>query len=358
MVRVAQRVDPVPCATPLEARVRELRLIAEHSPRYNRRSRFPERMPWVRLTSEPYPRLSVVREVQDEDGATYIGPFASASTAQLAVDALHETFPIRQCTRRLPLVAADGRVGLRAGGDGPVRRAVHRAPGHVRTTPTSSSASAARCSPTRPRWSRRTPTGSSWLVGQERFEEAGDRPRPARRLPARRQPGAAVRARWPRCAELVAARRADDGGWELVLVRHGRLAGTARVDRRTDPRPVIATLQATGEHVRGARRARPGGAPRGDRPRPGLARAARRAARRRSTARGPTRCGRRRRSATPPPRSRPWSGRASPLAGGQLVQLVRVPGRARARRRRGATGDARADDARVIPIGIRAPRTA
>ena len=50
MVRVAHRVDPVPCATPLEARIRELRLIAAHSPRYNRRSRFPERMPWVRLT--------------------------------------------------------------------------------------------------------------------------------------------------------------------------------------------------------------------------------------------------------------------------------------------------------------------
>ena len=27
--------------------------------------------------------------------------------------------------------------------------------------------------------------------------------------------------------ELVAARRGGAGGWELVLVRHGRLAGTA-----------------------------------------------------------------------------------------------------------------------------------
>ena len=32
-------------------------------------------------------------------------------------------------------------------------------------------------------------------------------------------------------------------------MRYGRLAGTARVDRRTDPRPTIATLQATGEQV-------------------------------------------------------------------------------------------------------------
>ena len=54
MVRIAHAVTPVVCATPLEAQVRELRLIAQHSPRYNRRSRFPERMPWVRLTHEPF----------------------------------------------------------------------------------------------------------------------------------------------------------------------------------------------------------------------------------------------------------------------------------------------------------------
>ena len=40
--------------------VRELRLIAEHKPRYNRRSRFPERVHFVKLTREPWPRLSLV----------------------------------------------------------------------------------------------------------------------------------------------------------------------------------------------------------------------------------------------------------------------------------------------------------
>ena len=66
----------MPCATTLEAEVRELRLIAEHKPRYNRRSRFPERSPWVKLTVEPFPRLSIVREVA-ADGAAYLGPFGT-----------------------------------------------------------------------------------------------------------------------------------------------------------------------------------------------------------------------------------------------------------------------------------------
>ena len=55
MVRLAAVVTPIVCATPLEAEIRELRLIAEHKPRYNRRSRFPERATWLKLTVEAYP---------------------------------------------------------------------------------------------------------------------------------------------------------------------------------------------------------------------------------------------------------------------------------------------------------------
>src|SRR6185369_11500129 len=79
---------------------RELRLIAEHRPRYNRRSKFPEKASWVKLTVEAFPRLSLVRKVLD-DGAVYLGPFGSARTAELVVAAVHEAIPLRQCTKRL-----------------------------------------------------------------------------------------------------------------------------------------------------------------------------------------------------------------------------------------------------------------
>ncbi|MDQ2624528.1 MAG: DEDD exonuclease domain-containing protein, partial [Actinomycetota bacterium] len=82
MVRIAHDVRPVVCATELEAQVRELRLIAEHSPRYNKRSKFPQRTSWIRLVETGVPRLSVVREVVE--GAAHLGPFASRSQAQLA----------------------------------------------------------------------------------------------------------------------------------------------------------------------------------------------------------------------------------------------------------------------------------
>lgn len=247
MVRVATRVDPVVCATPLEARVRELRLIAEHAPRYNRRSRFPERMPWVRLTSEPYPRLSVVREVRNEPGAAWIGPFASSGAAQLAVEALHEAFPIRQCTRRLPVqpsagasscvLAELGRCGAPCIG-GVEQARYDEVVGVVRRAMTVDAADVV------DRLAARIRT----LVATERFEDAAavrDRMAAFLRGATRTQRTAAL-ARIP---ELAAARRTVDGGWEVVLVRHGRLAGTARVDPGDDPRPVVASLRATGEHV-------------------------------------------------------------------------------------------------------------
>ncbi len=100
MVGLAASVTGIECATPLEAEVRELRLIAEHKPRYNRRSRFPEKVHFIKLTREPWPRLSLVRRVLDDD-ADYLGPFASRKSADKCLAALHDTFPIRQCSERL-----------------------------------------------------------------------------------------------------------------------------------------------------------------------------------------------------------------------------------------------------------------
>ena len=247
MVRVATRVDPVACATPLEARVRELRLIAEHSPRYNRRSRFPERMPWVRLTSEPYPRLSVVREVRDEPDAGWLGPFSSSGAAQLAVEALHEAFPVRQCTKRLPLlpsakasVCVLGEIG-RCGA--PCVGGVGQA-GYDEVVEALRHAMTADPTPVVERLATRIRT----LVATERFEDAAA---VRDRLAAFLRGATRVQRTGPlaRIPELAAARRDDDGGWELVVVRHGRLAGTARVDRREDPRPALDSLRATAEHV-------------------------------------------------------------------------------------------------------------
>jgi DNA polymerase-3 subunit epsilon len=244
MVGIAERVDAVVCAHPLEAEVRELRLIAEHKPRYNRRSRFPERASWLKLTVEAYPRLSVVRRV-GADGATYLGPFGSAKAAQAAMAAIHETVPLRQCSQRITpsrpsaacVLAGMGRCAAPCEGD--VSREDY--------APTAAAALALLTGDPRPLLDaarRRMAT----LSAQERFEEAAahrDRAAAFVRTSARMHRLAALAA----CPELVGARPGFAGGWDLIVVRHGRLAGATSVPTGTSPMPFIDALVASAEVV-------------------------------------------------------------------------------------------------------------
>ena len=95
-------VEAITCTTPLEAEVRELRLIAEHKPRYNRRSKFPERATWLKVTVEPWPRLSLVSAGARRRRRLPRAFPLPAGGAWTAMAALHESFPIRQCGGRFP----------------------------------------------------------------------------------------------------------------------------------------------------------------------------------------------------------------------------------------------------------------
>jgi len=245
MVGLAESVVPVVCQTTLEASVRELRLIAEHKPRYNRRSRFPERMPWVKLTVEPYPRLSLVHGVRD-DGATYLGPFGSRRVAEQAIAALHDVFALRQCTRRLGRRGGGGSCVLADLGrcNAPCTTGELAAPGYDALVAAARSAMTGDCramvSVLRSRIAA--------LAASERFEQAAllrDRLLALVRAAARGQRLAALAG----CCEIVAARRRTEGGWEVILVRHGRLAGTAISPLGADPWPYVAALRESGEVV-------------------------------------------------------------------------------------------------------------
>lgn len=244
MVALASAVDAIACSTTLEAEVRELRLIAELRPRYNRRSKHPERMVWLKLTDEAFPRLSVVRQLRDDAGA-YIGPYSSSRSAESAMAALHEAFRLRQCTARLSprkptsacVLAQMDRCGAPCDGSESVADyalhadAVRRAfTGDIRGAVSA--------------LERRIST----LAGQERFEDAAaarDRLAALVRGAARIQRLRALTG----CRLMLAARLRDDGGWELAAVRHGRLVGAAAVPPRTPPRPHADALLSTAEQV-------------------------------------------------------------------------------------------------------------
>ncbi|NLG56321.1 MAG: DEDD exonuclease domain-containing protein [Rhodococcus sp.] len=97
MVALATRVDHVECEHALEAGVRELRLLAAHTPPYNRRSKYPMKGWWICLTREAFPRFSVVRAPTNE----CLGPFRTRAAALESADALATSCGIRTCTTRI-----------------------------------------------------------------------------------------------------------------------------------------------------------------------------------------------------------------------------------------------------------------
>jgi DNA polymerase-3 subunit epsilon len=246
MVAIAESVSGIECATPLEAEVRELRLIAEHKPKYNRRSRFPEKVHYLKLTCEPWPRLSLVRRVVD-DGADYVGPFGSKKSAEKCLAALYETFPVRQCSQRIARQPSGSSCVLAEMG-----RCLSPCDGSVDET-----TYAAVVRQLRDNLLRR-PDDVVELISRrmaqlaegERFEEAGvhrDRLAAFVRAVSRTQRLTAL----TRIPHLVAARREDDGRWAVHLVRHGRLAAAGVIPPGGDAHQFVAGLVASGETVRG-----------------------------------------------------------------------------------------------------------
>jgi DNA polymerase-3 subunit epsilon len=247
MVGLAHRVVAVPCATPLEAQVRELRTIASRAPRYNRRSARPQNSVWLKLTVERFPRISVVSTVRADfaDGARYIGPFTSRSNAQAAAEALAEALPLRTCTQTLTsrpkasaCVLADlGRCPapcIGAVGPPEYEQIVQRA----RTALTEDPHEVVSALSDR----------MAWLAEQERFEEAAAwRDRLASLLRAIDLTTTADLL--GQVEHLVAARPTDDLGWEVHVIRHGRLAAAGRIPPGVDPSGPLQALLAGAEHV-------------------------------------------------------------------------------------------------------------
>jgi len=243
MVGLAESVQGIACSTALEAEVRELRLIAEHKPRYNRRSKFPERVSWVKLTVEAWPRLSLVKQVLD-DGADYLGPFGSRQTAESAMSALHEAFPIRQCSGRLPVRPARSACVLAEMGrclspcDGTASAADYALTvAELRSSLHASPAAVTAAIRTR----------MEALASAERYEEAiahRNRLTSFIRTAARGQRLRSLTA----CPEIVAALRASSA-WEVHVIRFGRLVGAGVIPPAANAREWTQALRQSSETV-------------------------------------------------------------------------------------------------------------
>ncbi|MCQ4119012.1 DEDD exonuclease domain-containing protein [Rhodococcus tibetensis] len=242
MVALTTRIDHVECSHALEAGVRELRLLAAHTPPYNRRSKYPKRGWWITLTNEAFPRLSVVRTPTRDS----LGPFRSRSTAVEVAETLAEYCVLRTCTTRIP-------TGREHGPQCPPRE-LAPCPAAVQGLATEDDYRPG------PRLFRHLLRGVDDtplrrmrerldnLAADELFENAA-------RLRDRTADVALALRRMQRLAalttldEIVAARPAATGGWEFAVIRHGRLASSGRARRGAHPMPVVDALVLAAETV-------------------------------------------------------------------------------------------------------------
>ena len=249
MIGIAVRVRPIVCSTILEAKIRELRLIVSEQPRYNRRSRAADTVSWLKLTVEPAPRVIITSAIKPdiEQGARYIGPFSSRAAAQSALSALNESISLRTCTLKIatnPKTDIPGCVRAELGKCEAPCTSTHNRDAY------STVVDLARLSMSgdvRPVVQHITERMNS-LAEEERFEEAAQ---------WRESLGHFVNAsfrvhrlRWLSTqSEIVAAEPASDGGWEIHVIRFGRLAAAGTVRYGFDPLPHIDALIATAESV-------------------------------------------------------------------------------------------------------------
>ena len=80
MVRAAEDFQYIVCATEIEALSLENTLIKQYSPKYNIRLKDAKSYPYIKVTQEDYPRLTVTRE-RRSDRARYFGPYQGSSSA-------------------------------------------------------------------------------------------------------------------------------------------------------------------------------------------------------------------------------------------------------------------------------------
>ena len=85
----------------LDALLLENTLIKKYKPKYNVLLKDDKGYPFIRISKEPYPKLSVAGR-REKDDALYFGPYGGRGTANMAIRLLSETFLLPSCNRKFP----------------------------------------------------------------------------------------------------------------------------------------------------------------------------------------------------------------------------------------------------------------
>ncbi len=247
MITLAHYLDYIETPTIIEAEVRELRLIAEKQPRFNRRSKFQEKAVWVKITEENFPRLVSVRGQRGlSEDLGWCGPFNGRDEAARAIEAIYEVTQIRQCSPRITLNSMKSASPCalfdmkKCGAPCVGKESVDSYSSHVLTTRISLHHDATSIL-------NSINQRMKELANQERFEEAAELRNRLSSFIRGTARGQRIRS-LTRVPHLIAALPISPQRWEFVVIRHGRLAGSAH-GNSSNYRDVIESLNLTADVV-------------------------------------------------------------------------------------------------------------
>ena len=90
-------IDCIITDNEVEALILENNLIKKHKPKYNVKLKDDKRYPYLRITTEDFPRISMTRTLEERDGAKYFGPYVHARATRQTLKEITKAFPIRTC---------------------------------------------------------------------------------------------------------------------------------------------------------------------------------------------------------------------------------------------------------------------
>jgi excinuclease ABC subunit C len=108
MVTKAADIEFIITTSEIEALVLENNLIKKLKPRYNINLKDDKTYPFIKVTSEFFPRIYPTRKVF-KDGAQYFGPYTDVKSMRAALRMITQLFKIRSC--KLPLTPESAKAG-------------------------------------------------------------------------------------------------------------------------------------------------------------------------------------------------------------------------------------------------------
>ena len=96
MLSKAAKIDFLVVSSEVEGLVWENNLIKEHQPKYNIRLRDDKDYLYIRISNEPFPKITAEHQTAAKDGE-FIGPFTSSEYVQMTLKTIRKIFPYRTC---------------------------------------------------------------------------------------------------------------------------------------------------------------------------------------------------------------------------------------------------------------------